>query len=101
AEALLALDRDVQPAVVEPVEHVDHRRTRADLAHPIVVREDEPELAVAVQALSDQLLVAQLEDVEWNPLRGEQHDPEREEAELVHQRPQPAGGSRRSASWSQ
>jgi hypothetical protein len=33
---------------------------------------------------SDQLLVAVLEDVQRDLLGGEQHDPEREEAELAH-----------------
>ena len=95
AEALPALDRDVETAVVEAVEHVHDGRTCADVPHAVVVGEDETELAVVREALADQLLVAELEDVERDPLGGHEHDPEREQPELVHQPPQPCGGSRR------
>jgi len=83
-KAIASLDCDVQPAVVEAVEHVDDRGARANLAHAVVVGEHEPELVVALQAFADQLLVAQLEDVEGDALRRHQHDPQREEAELAH-----------------
>ena len=57
---------------------------RANLAHAVVVGEHEPELVVVLQAFADQLLVAQLEDVEGDALRRHQHDPQREESELAH-----------------
>ena len=82
AEALAALDDDVHPAVVELVQHLVHARSRAELTHPVLVREDEPELALLGDALADQLPVARLEDVERNALGRQEDDAEREEAEL-------------------
>ena len=55
AKPLAALDDDVQPPVVEALEHLDHAGARADLAHAVVVREHEPELLALRQALADQL----------------------------------------------
>ena len=86
AEPLPALDDDVEPAVVEAVEHLGDGGERADLAQAVVVGVDQPELALLVEALADQLLVAVLEDVQRDLLGREQHDPEREEAELAHRR---------------
>ena len=83
-EPLAALDDDVEPAVVEAVEHLGDGRERADLAQAVVVGEDEPELTLLGEAFADQLLVAVLEDVQRDLLGREQHDPEREEAELAH-----------------
>ncbi len=82
-EALLPLDDDVEPAVVEALEHVGDERARSELAHAMLVGEHETELALIVDALVDQLAVARLEDVQRNALRREQHNAEREEAELV------------------
>ena len=81
-EALAALDDDVQPSVVEPVEYLGDRRPRADLAQPVLVGVDQSELALVREALADQLLVAVLEDVERDLLGRQEHDPEREESEL-------------------
>ena len=57
---------------------------RADLAEPVVVLEDQPELALVGQALADQLLVAILEDVQRDALVREQHELEREKADFRH-----------------
>ena len=62
----------------------DDARERPDLAHAFLVGVDQPELAVRLEALLDQLAVARLEDVERHALGGKQHDPEREEADLLH-----------------
>ena len=97
----MSFDRDVQPTVVEAVEDLDHRRTRADVTHPVVVGEHETELGVVLETVADQLLVAELEDVERDPFGRHENDPEREQAELVHQRPQPSDGSRRPSTSSQ
>ena len=83
-EALPPLDDDVQAAVVEALEHLGDRRPGADVAQPVVVGEDEPELALLVEALADQLAVARLEDVQRHQLGREQDDPEREEPDLAH-----------------
>ena len=87
---------NVQPAVVEALEHLGHARARADLAHAVLVRVHEPELALQLEALADQLLVPVLEDVERHELGRQQNDAEREEADL---RPSPQGTQRRLA-WS-
>ena len=79
-----AFDNDVEPAVVEALEHVGHARERSDLAHALLVGVDEPELDLFLEALADQLAVARLEDVERHALGREQDDAERKEADLVH-----------------
>ena len=56
----------------------------ADLAHPLVVLEHEAEVVAEVQALADQLAVARLEDVQGSLLARNEHEVEREEADLVH-----------------
>ena len=65
---------DVQPAVLEPFEHVGDRRERADLTQPPLVREHEPELAVVGEALGDQLLVPVLEDMQRHALRRQEDE---------------------------
>ena len=83
AEPVATLDRDVQPAVVEPIDHVDHGGARPDAAHPVVVLEDEAELPIVVEAVADQILVARLEDVQRHPFGRDEHDPERKHTELL------------------
>jgi hypothetical protein len=83
-EALAALDDDVQPPVVEPLEYLGDRGTRTDLAQPVVVRVDEPELDVLLEALAHELAVARLEDVQRHLLRRQEDDSEREEPYLAH-----------------
>ena len=85
-EAIASLDDDVEPPVLEPVGDLDHGRERPDLPDPVVVGVDEPEGALLVDALGDQLAVARLEDVEGDLLGREQDEPERKEADLVHRR---------------
>ena len=63
-------------------------RARADLADAVVVGEDEPELRSVLEALGDQLLVALLEDVERHLLGREEHERQREEAELASRPPE-------------
>ena len=74
--------------IASVVERLDDRRdarARPDLVHrPVAGREHEPELAVRLEALADQLAVARLEDVERDPLGGDEDDGQREEAELGH-----------------
>ncbi len=84
SEAVAALDDYVQAPVGETVENLGDRRARSDLAQAAIVRQNEPELAVARQALADQLLVARLEDVQRHALRRKEHELEREEADLRH-----------------
>src|SRR4029079_7476995 len=81
-DALAALDDDVQAPVLELLQHLDHAGTASDLAHAVVVREHEPELAALFQALADQLAVAGLEAVQRRLLSGQQHEVEREETDL-------------------
>ena len=83
-EALTALDEDVEPAVLEPRQHLDDSRTRSHVADPLVVGVDEPELRLGLEALADQLLVALLEDVKRQLLGRQEDDAEREQSELVH-----------------
>jgi histidinol-phosphate aminotransferase len=85
-EPLAALHDDVQATVVEAFEDGDDRSARPDLAHPGLVGEHETEVGVLVDALSDQLLVAGLEDMERHPLARQEHELEREQADLVHAR---------------
>jgi stress-induced morphogen len=66
------------------MQDVGHRGPRPHRPEPVVVGQDEPEVAAGVEALGDQLLVARLEDVKRDALRGEQYDAEREEPELRH-----------------
>ncbi len=84
AESFAPLDDDVQPAVVEALEHLDNACARADLTETVVIREDEPELLVVGEALADQLLVARLEDVQGRLLPREEDEVQREQAELTH-----------------
>ena len=84
SEALPALDDDVQAPVRESLHNLDHPCPRAHLAHPVVVREHEPELLVSVQAFADQLPVARLEDVQGRLLAREEHEVQREETDLAH-----------------
>src|SRR5215213_3833361 len=82
ADPLAALDDDVQPPVVELLQHLDHTCAAADLAHAVVVRKHEPELASLLEAFADQLAVPGLEDVQRRLLAREQHEVEGEEADL-------------------
>src|SRR5665213_309694 len=83
-EACATFDDDVQPAVGELLEHVDHPGARADVAHPVTVRVDHSELLLFVETLGDQLPVPRLEDVQGHVLARQQHDPQREQAKLLH-----------------
>ena len=98
AEAGAAFDDDVEPAVVEALEHLGDARERADLAHALLVGIDQPELAVVLEALADQLPVPRLEDVERHALGRQQDDAEREEADLLH-RPTGYARTRTMAAW--
>jgi hypothetical protein len=83
-EAAFALDDHIQPSVVELLDHLDDRRLGSDVAHAFVVGEHEPERAVAVEALADELLVAGLEHVERSLLARHEHEREWEESDLIH-----------------
>jgi gamma-glutamyltranspeptidase/glutathione hydrolase len=92
-EPFASLDDDVQAAVLEPVDDRGHVRARADLVHGAVARrEHEPELAVGLDALADQLAVARLEDVQRDPLRRHEHERQGEESELRHAHQRTRGG---------
>jgi len=41
-------------------------------------------LGIVLEAFADQLAISRLEDVQRHPLGRQQHDPEREEADLLH-----------------
>ena len=84
AEASATLHDHVEAAVVEPLDHLGHRGERADGTQAVVVGIDEAELTLLGQALVDQLLVPVFEDVQRDLLRREEHDAEREEADLGH-----------------
>ena len=85
AKALASFDDDVHPSVVEHLQHLEHRRPRPDLMDRTVAGgEHEAEVGLVLDALLDQLAVARLEDVQRNPLRGNEHDRQREEAKLRH-----------------
>ncbi len=85
AEALAALDDDVHAPVLELFENARDTRARPDLVNGAVARrEHEPELDVTVEALLHQLVVARLEDVQWDPLGRDEDEREREETELGH-----------------
>src|SRR3954447_10531962 len=83
-EAGAALDDDVEPAVVEALDHLGDRRERPDLAQAVLVGVDDAERDVVLNALADELAVARLEDMEWHLLRGQEHEAEREQAYLIH-----------------
>ncbi len=85
-EPIPAFHDDVQPTVVEALQHFGHRRKRSHLAQAVVVGVHEPELALLLQALADQLLVPVLEDVERDLLGRKQDDSEREEPDFGHAR---------------
>lgn len=83
-EALPPLDDDVEPTVLEALQHLDDRRPGADAPHTRVVSLDETELELQLEALVDQLAVAGLEDVQRHELGGQQHHVEREQPDLLH-----------------
>ena len=58
------------------------RRERPDLAQPVLVGVDDAERHALLEALSDQLAVARLEDVQRHLLGGQQDEAERKEADL-------------------
>ena len=84
AEAVDALDNDVQPPVVEVLQHLHDGGARPDLPQTVLVGEDEAELVARLQALADQLAIPGLEDVERALLSRKEHQFEREETDLVH-----------------
>jgi hypothetical protein len=84
SEALAPLDDDVHATVVEALEHLDDPGASAHLADALVVGEHEAELLVLGEAFADELLVARLEDVQRRLLAREQHEVQREEAQLAH-----------------
>src|SRR6188472_1032855 len=81
-EPVAALDDDVQPAVLEALDDLDDARESPRPAEAVVVREDEAERLLALEALGDELAVPRLEDVERHLLRRQQDDPEREQPDL-------------------
>jgi len=83
-EPLAADHDDVQAPVVEALEDRRDGGARPGLADAGLVRVDEPELEVLLDALADQLAVTRLENVQGNLLRRQEHDPEREEPDLRH-----------------
>ena len=79
------------------MKHLRHGGERADVAPPFVVLEHEAEGGAVLDALSDQLLVARLEDMEWDALGRNEDEGEREESEPLHGEarvviPTPIGG---------
>src|SRR5205823_8061558 len=72
-EPLTSFDDDVQPSVGKPIDHLDHCGTSSDLAQALVVSEQQSELASLGQALSDELAVTRLEDVQRRSLPRKQH----------------------------
>jgi len=83
-EASAAFDDDVDPAVVEALEHLGNPREGSDLAHALLVGVDQPELAVVLESFADQLAIPRLEDVERHALCGKQDDAEWKESDLLH-----------------
>ena len=83
-ESPAPLDEHIHPPVVEDVDHLDHPGQRPDLGEPVAGLENQPELAAAVEALGDQLLVAVLEDMKRNTLAREQDELERKETDFGH-----------------
>src|SRR6185503_15430450 len=81
-DSLAPLDHDVQPPVVELLEHLDHSGPAADLAHAVVVGKHETELAALLEAFADELAVARLEDMQRRLLAREQDEVEREEPDF-------------------
>ena len=80
-EAATPLDKDVHAPVVELLEDLDNGGRAPDLADPVLLGEDDPELVPAVAAFVDEQLVALLEDVQGDDLAGKQHEPQREQAD--------------------
>jgi hypothetical protein len=72
---------DVEPAVVEALEHARDPSGAADLLEAVVGEPDDPELALLLQALADHDLVALFEDVERHELARQQHEAQGEERE--------------------
>ncbi len=62
-----------------------HGRRVPTSRRPCSSCEHEPELAAFPEAFADQLLVARLEDVQRDPLGRQQHELEREQADLGHE----------------
>ena len=83
-EAVDSLDNDIQPPVVEVLQHLYDGGARPDLPQTVFVGEDEAELVARLQALADQLAIPRLEDVERALLARKEHQLEREESDLVH-----------------
>ena len=83
-EALASLDDDVEPSVVVALHHLDHARAASRSPARRRRRRRRAEWLLLVEALADQLAVARLEDVQRHLLAGQQHEREREEADLVH-----------------
>ncbi len=83
-EPLTPLDEDVHAAVFEARENLGDACSCPHVADSVVVGVHEPELALVLDALADQLLVALLEDVQREPLGRQKDETEREQSELVH-----------------
>ena len=72
---LAPLDDDVQATILELFEDAADPGACPDLVDGAVAgREREAELLPRLHALADQLAVARLEDVQRDPLRGDEHD---------------------------
>ena len=71
-------------AVVEGVYDVDDGGERTDVAPPVLVLEQDAEDPFFGDALTDQLSIARLEDVERDTLGRDEDEAEWEEADLRH-----------------
>ncbi len=70
AEGLRAAHEHVHAPVVEPLQELLDLHGAADLAQPVVREPEDPELALALEALVDHRLIALLEDVQRDELAG-------------------------------
>ena len=83
-EAIATLDDDIEPPVREAVQHLGDGGARPYALRLALVAEKEAELLRLLEAFADQLAVSRLEDVERDPLRRQEDNPQREHADLVH-----------------
>jgi LAO/AO transport system kinase len=79
----LALDHDVRAPVRESLEDLRDPRSTSDLAHTVLVDEDDRERLVLIEAAGRHLLVARFEDVQRQEFAGDEDQLKREEGEVV------------------
>ena len=95
---------EVQPPILELLEHVlDHHRA-TDVAQAIIGQPDDPELALVLATAAHHGLVAVLEDVQRNELPGQGYKVKREEGKLRerrwgHEKSVGAGARRLAPRW--